>query len=190
MAKWPLDPSNLWDAMKEIISAAEVAAELVLAGEPALIGRAREFLGGSARVWDGPVSGLDQGAFSPTETLLVFVEPHAEDVAVSALRAAQPGVAAVVVVNDGSAATGALTWYEKRIARVSFSDTDEGWQKVWRAAIDAVDEHVVAIGRRHSVLRHFAAERVIRYYLETERADRCGLHPPRHGYAGHDAEPD
>ena len=165
MAKWPLDPSNLWDAWKEITSAAEVAAGLVLAGEPLLVARAREFLGvggGSVSVWDGPLSGLAAAAFGPTETLLVFVEPHDEDAAVSALRAAQPPVPAVVVVDDGSAATGALTWYEKHIARVSFSDTEDGWQVVWRAAIDAVNEHVVAIGRRYPVLRHFAAERIIR----------------------------
>jgi len=166
MARWPLDPSKLWDAWKEITSSAEVAAGLVLAGEPILVARARELLGvggGSVRVWDGPLSGLGQGALSPTETVLVFVEPHAEDAAVSALRAAQPAVAAVVVVDDGPASTGALTWYEKHIARVSFSDTDEGWQLVWRAAIDAVNEHVVAIGRRYPVLRHFAAERIIRH---------------------------
>jgi uncharacterized protein (DUF697 family) len=165
MARWPLDLSKLWDAWKEITSAAEVAAGLVLAGEPILVARARELLGvggGSVRVWEGPLSGLGQGVLGPTETLLVFVEPDAEDGAVSALRAAQPAVAAVVVVDDGPAATGALTWYGKHIARASFSDTPEGWLLVWRAAIEAVDEHVVAIGRRYPVLRHFAAERVIR----------------------------
>ena len=166
MARWPLDPSNLLGAWKEITSAAEVAAGLVLAGQPFLAARAREFLGtggGSVRAWEGPLSGLGRGALGPTETLLVFVEPHEEDAVVSALRAAKPAVAAVVVVDDGPAAAGALTWYEKRIARVSFSDTDKGWQLVWRAAIDAVDEHVVAIGRRYPVLRHFAAERIIRH---------------------------
>lgn len=165
MARWPLDLSKLWDAWKEITSAAEVAAGLVLAGEPILVARARQLLeagGGSARVWDGPVSGLGQGILGPTETLLVFVEPDAEDAAVSALRSSQSAAGAVVVVDDGPAATGALTWYGKHLARVSFSDTAEGWLLVWRAAIDAVDEHVVAIGRRYPVLRHFAAERVIR----------------------------
>jgi len=150
------------DVWKEITSSTEVAAGLVLAGDPFLVVRAREFLGGTARAWDGPVSGLGQGVLGPTETLLVFVEPDAEDAAVSSLRAAQPAVAGVVVVNDGPAATGALTWYEKHIARVSFADTEDGWQKVWRASIDAVDEHFVAIGRRYPALRHFAAERVIR----------------------------
>jgi Uncharacterized protein/domain associated with GTPases len=165
MARWPLDPSKLWDAWREITSAADVAAGIVLAGEPALVARTQELLGaggGSARVWEGLPSALGRGSLGPTETLLVFVEPHAEDAMVSALRAAQPVPPAVVVVDDGPAATGALTWYEKHIARVSFADTDLGWRQVWQATVDAAEEHVVALGRRYPVLRHMAAERIIR----------------------------
>lgn len=165
MARWPLDPSKLWDAWREITSAADVAAGIVLAGEPALVARAQELLGaggGSARVWEGLPSALARASLGPTETLLIFVEPHAEHTMVSALRATQPPVAAVVAVDDGPAATGALTWYEKHIARVSFSDIDLGWRQVWQATVDAAEEHVVALGRRYPVLRRMAAERIIR----------------------------
>lgn len=163
MARWPLDPSKLWAAWKEITSAADVAAALVLAGEPGLVARARGLLGaaeGAARAWEGPAEAA-LGSLGSTDTLIVFVEPHAEDAMVAALRAAQPPVTAVVVVDDASAATGALTWYEKHLARVSFADTDEGWRQVWQATVDAADEHVVALGRRYPVLRHMAAGRII-----------------------------
>ena len=146
---------------------------------------------GSARVWDGPVSGLGQGVSqSHRDPARLRGTARGRCGGVRPAGGSASASAAVVVVDDGPAATGALTWYEKRIARVSFSDTDEGWQKVWRASIDAVDEHVVAHRTALPGAQALRGRAGHPADIETERADRRGLHPPGHGHAGHDAEPD
>ena len=146
-------------------AAASIDARVVLVGDAPLVEAARARLsseGGSARVYDAPLSSIGPSTFGPTEVAVVLVQPNDEDRAVAALRAARPAAGAVVVVDEGPAARHAVSWYDKQLGRVSFSDSEAGWSRVWEALIEAVGDHVIPLGRRYAVLRPYASEAVIR----------------------------
>ncbi|HZK49502.1 MAG TPA: hypothetical protein VFD74_07880 [Thermoleophilia bacterium] len=165
MAKWPLDPNKIWGAFKEIAAATAQDAGIVLAGDPSLTAKAQEALspdGWHARLWQGAAEGLAGLALGPGDVLLVLVQPNEEDVWAAAVRAAALPLGAVVVVDDGPAATQRTTWYDKHRARVSFSPTPEGWTAVWTAVVEVGGDHVVALGRRFPILRGWASRKVIK----------------------------
>ena len=165
MARWPLDPNKIWAAFKEISDVTDRGAGLILAGDASLIAHIQEALspdGWHARVSDKGAEDLSSLVLGAGDVLLVLVQPGQEDVWAHAVREAPMPAGAVVLVDDGPAATHAVTWYDNHRARVSFSDSPEGWEVAWKAVIDVGEDHVVALGRKFPVLRKAACDKVIR----------------------------
>ncbi|MCZ7661665.1 MAG: hypothetical protein M5U22_01345 [Thermoleophilia bacterium] len=163
--KRALGATKIWDAWKEVASTADVAASLVLAGDAQLMAQARAVLspdGAWIRACEQGLDSLRDVALSQGETLLVFSQPREEDEVVAGLRTARLPAGAVVAVDDGSAATCQVTWYEDQVGRVSFADDEAAWLVLGGAVLDAAEEHAVALGRRYPGLRSQAAARVIR----------------------------
>jgi uncharacterized protein (DUF697 family) len=164
-AKWPIHPAKIWDAWKEAALDADSGAGLVTAGDPDLIRAAGEALGvstGGLRVWGGRDADLSAVRLAEGELLLVFVQPHAEDAAVSALRRAAGDVRALVVVDDAAAGTSEVTWYTPELLRISFADSPEGWHAVREAVVDLAEEYLVPLARAYPGLRPLAAQKLVR----------------------------
>lgn len=165
MARWPLDPTKIWGALKEIAAVSTAEATIVLAGEPHLFVAAQAALspeGLHARVWDRSPDEIRQLALGEGDVLLVLTEPSREDVWLEALRGVGVPLGAVVAVDDGPAATDRVTWYGKGRARVSFSPSGVGWNGVWQALIDVAADRAVPLGRRFPVLRGPASRKTIK----------------------------
>ncbi|MHB0979718.1 MAG: DUF697 domain-containing protein [Thermoleophilia bacterium] len=165
MARWPLDPNKIWGALKDIAAASTVEAAIVLAGEPQLLGAARELLspdGRSTRVWDRGPDEIRQLVLGEGDVLLVLTDPNREDAWLEGLRGIGVPLGAAVAVDDGPAATNRITWYDKRRARVSFSPAAAGWRGVWQAVVDVAADRAVPLGRRFPVLRGAASRKVIK----------------------------
>lgn len=165
MARWPLDPNKIWGAFKEIAASTTEEAGIVFAGDATLAARALEALspdGWHARVWEGTPEGLPSLALGEGDVLVVLVQPNQEDPWAGASGRTALPLGVVIAVDDGPAATGRVTWYNKGRARVSFSAAPEGWQTVWDAVIEVAGDRVVALGRRFPVLRAGAARKVIK----------------------------
>lgn len=165
MARWPLDPSKIWGALKEIAAASTAEVSVVLAGEPHLTASAREALssdGRSARTWEGTPGATGGLALGEGDVLLVLTEPNHEDAWLEGLRGISLPLGAVVAVDDGPAATHRVTWYDKRRARTSFSASPAGWRAVWQAVVEVGADRVVPLGRRFPALRAAASRKVIK----------------------------
>jgi uncharacterized protein (DUF697 family) len=165
MAKLPLDPNKIWSAFKEIADVSDRDAGIILAGDPTLIASAQAALspdGWLGRPWEQGPAELTSLVLGTGDVLVVLVHPSQEDEWARAVREYPTPLGAVVLVDDGPAATHAVTWYDNHRARVSFSETPEGWEKVWEAIVDVGEEHVVAFGRRFPSLRGAACNKVIR----------------------------
>jgi len=164
MASWLLSPAKIWEAWNETSHAAEAAAFIVMVGDaPLMDGADREIAGDGTkprRSFLG-LDGLDTADLGPAEILLVLAQPQDEDRLLPGLRKADLPLGAVVVVDDGPAATYDITWYETHLLRVSFADDEKGWGVVREAIIDRAEEHLVPLGRRYPGLRRPAAQKVI-----------------------------
>lgn len=165
MARWPLDPNKIWGALKETAAASTAEASIVLAGDPHLVAAAREALSGGGRqprAWERGPAEIRELVLGDGEALLVLAEPNAEDAWLEALRGIGLPLGAVVAVDDGSAATQRVTWYDKRRARVSFASATGDWKAVWQALVDVGADRVVPLGRRFPALRAAASRKVIK----------------------------
>lgn len=163
MAKLPLNPSRLVEAWKEVSAQTAGSAGITLAGDPRLVGLAQEQFSPGGTVpatWVGPVARSAESSSAPGELLVVLVPPEGEADARSALEQARPKGGAVIVVDEGSEATGKTTYLGQGCTRLSFSDTLAGWRQVFEACMRAAGSHAAALGRRYPTLRDAAARQV------------------------------
>jgi uncharacterized protein (DUF697 family) len=142
-----------------------VPSALIFAGDPALAQQASEryaAAGGYARGWIRSLEEISRIALGEGDILVVFALPADEDAAVDAVRRAR-AKAAVVAVDEGPGAGHQVTWYSKGIFRVSFADSDEGWQALTGAILDSAEERAVVLARFYPSLRDVAAQRLIKH---------------------------
>lgn len=164
MAKLPSYVSKAVEAWKEIAGNATQSADVILAGDERLVELARQqfSVGGTLPgSWVRPLAQLSEFSSVPGEILVVFVAAGQEGEALAALGQSAPKGRAVVAVDEGAEATGRATYPSRRVIRLSFSDTDGGWSRLFGLCAEAAGEHVAALGRRYPALRMAAAERVI-----------------------------
>jgi uncharacterized protein (DUF697 family) len=165
MARWPLDPNKIWEAFKEISDVTDRDAGVIFAGDSALIASAQAALspdGWLGRPWERGPEELESLVLGTGDVLVVLVQPAEEERWAHAVREYPTPLGAVVLVDDGPAATHAVTWYDNHRARVSFSASPEGWEKAWETVVEVGEEHVVALGRKFPALRPAACNKVIR----------------------------
>lgn len=164
MAKLPLNLSKALDAWKEVSVKAEKSASVVLAGDARLVELAQHqfSVGGTVpATWVGPLAGLSGLSSASGEVVVVLVPADVEAEVLAALGQSAPKGGAVVAVDEGSEATGKVTYPSKGLARVSFSDSPAGWRQVFSSCADVAGDHTVALGRRYPAIRAVAARRVI-----------------------------
>jgi len=164
VAKLPLNISKALEAWREASAKADRSAGIVVAGEPRLVGLAQQRFSAGGTVpatWIGPLAEL--AGFSSTlgEVLVVLVPPEGEVDALTALGRAAPRGGAIVAVDEGSAATGKVTYPHKKCARLSFSDASAGWRLVFGLCAEIAGDHAVALARRYPAVRTAAARRVV-----------------------------
>ncbi len=111
--------------------------------------------------WVRPLAELPGLSSVPGEVLVVFASAEGEAEALSAFGQWRPKGGAVIVVDDGVAATGKSSYLGKGCSRLSFSDTPHGWKRVFDACAQTAGDHAAALGRRYPVLRAAAARRVV-----------------------------
>jgi uncharacterized protein (DUF697 family) len=160
----PLNVSKLVGAWKEVSATTGRPAGIVLAGDPRLVGLAQQRLasgGTQAATWVRPLTDLRGLASVPGELLVVLVSREGEAEALAAVGDPAPRGGAIIVVDEGPAATGKTTRPCRRCTRLSFADDPTGWRRLFEACADVAGEHVVALGRRYPALRQAAASRVI-----------------------------
>ncbi len=164
MAKMPLNVSKLVEAWKEVSAGADRSAGIVLAGDPRLVGLAQDRLASGGTVpatWVRPLGDLNGLASVPGELLVLLVSSDREAEALAAVGDPAPRGGAIIAVDEGAAATGKISRPGRRCTRLSFSDSPTGWRRLFEVCVDAAGDHVVALGRRHPVLRAAAANQVI-----------------------------
>lgn len=97
----------------------------------------------------------------PGELLLVLVYPEGEAEALAALGPSAPKGGAIVAVVEGAGATYKATRPFARCTRLSFSDDEAGWARLFSLCAEMAGDKAPALGRRYPALRTVAANRVI-----------------------------
>ncbi len=164
MPKLPLQPAKIVATWQEAAAQAETALSLVLAGESRLVAEAQHQLGRGAvapGVWAGEVIDLLGAGLSPGEIAMIFAEPQDEVRVVEALGHSSSTLRVLLAVDEGVQATGRTARPLSNCVRLSFSDTPDGWRRLFAACVELAGEKAVALGRRYPALRQPAARRVI-----------------------------
>jgi len=164
MAKLPLNFTKISETWKEAGAQAARPVEVVLTGDPELIGLAQErfSLGGAMPVTrPEPVSRAASLASEPGDVVVVFV-PGGNDVEIRALLeqgGAKKGT--IIAVDEGGQATGKSTYLGSGYTRLSFADTPAGWRRLYGLCAKEAGNRVVALGNRYPVLKEAAAREVV-----------------------------
>jgi uncharacterized protein (DUF697 family) len=161
VATLPLNLSKTLQALREASAQAGQHASLLLAGDAALVERAkREFSAGESvpDVQVGLPSTLSDTARLPGEVVVVLVAPEREAQAIAALGDKVPKKAVILAVDEGDGATGAVRFLKDGAVRLSFSDSATGWNRLIDLCAEAEG---IALGRRYPVVRRAAAQQII-----------------------------
>jgi uncharacterized protein (DUF697 family) len=164
VAKMPLNLSKAVEAWKEVTAQTGQSASITLAGDPRLVESAQHELSDGGVVpgtWVRPVAELAGLSSVVGDLLVIFARAEGEAEVLSVLGQSKRRGGVLVVVDDGSAATGKSTYLGKGRARLSFTDTPHGWKRVFDTCAQTAGEHAVALGRRYPALRAAAARQVI-----------------------------
>ena len=163
MAKLSLNIAKSLKALREASASAGEYASIVLAGDQALVERARERFarGGTAPSSDaGSLSG--PAGVAPAPGLLVVLTTPGEESEVVASLAAAAAKGPVIVAVDGGPGTRSKAGYlAGGIVRLSFSDNDAGWDRLFSLCAETAGDKGIALGRRYPVVRRAAARRLI-----------------------------
>lgn len=163
MPKLPVNLSKSLDAWKDAVLKADRTAALVLAGEQDLVERAQEQFSAGGTVpatFVGAIADLAGASLAPGE-LPVLLLREGEEAALAALRQIAARGPVVIAVDEGSSATGQVSYPFAGGARLSFSDSPAGWRRLFRLCAEMAGDHLVALGRRYPAIREAAVRRVI-----------------------------
>ena len=163
MAKLSLNIAKSLKALREASASAGEYASIVLAGDQALVERARERFaqGGTAPSSDaGSLSG--PAGVAPAPGLLVVLTTPGEESEVVASLAAAAAKGPVIVAVDGGPGTRSKAGYlAGGIVRLSFSDNDAGWDRLFSLCAETAGDKGIALGRRYPAVRRAVARRLI-----------------------------
>lgn len=164
MARLPLSLSKAIYAWKEASARSGESAGITLAGDAGLVAAAQERFSAGGTVpsaWVRPLSELAEFSSVPGELLLVFLGPDDEAAVLAALGPSAPKGGVILAVDEGSGATGRAARLFARCHRLSFSNDEQGWARLFGLCIELAGDKAAALGRRYPVLRNLAAKRVI-----------------------------
>jgi uncharacterized protein (DUF697 family) len=164
VAKSPVNMTRVVDTWRETLAATGRSADVVLAGDEALVTRVQQYFadGGTLpATWARPLAELPELASVPGELLVLLVTPRGEVEALAALGLGVPKGGVVIAVDEGEAATGRVTHPFEGCVRLSFSDTPRNRRRLFEACAELGGDHLVALGRRYPAIRAAAAHRLI-----------------------------
>ena len=164
MARLPLSVSKAVDAWKEASAKTSESGGVTLAGDAALVAVAQQRLASGGTLpsaWVRPLADLAGFASVSGEILIVFTRPEDEAAALAALGPAAPRGGAIVAVDEGAKASGKTTRPFTRCTRLSFSDSEDGWKRLYGLCAEVAGDKAGAVGRRYPALRTAAVNRMI-----------------------------
>ena len=158
----PLNPNEVWNAVKAGSALADTPVELLVAGSPENAGVAGQKL--AAQDTDVQsfvnISGEIPSTAGPDTVVLALVSMQEDEpLRPSLARVQWPAGGVVVVLGDHRQGPG-ITWFADRVARVGIRE-GESWERVWEALVWAAGGRAVPLARRFPVLREAAARRLI-----------------------------
>jgi len=163
VAKLPISPSKAIEALREASDRVDQPVDLVAAGNTELVELAVQRLaeGGQAQV--GAVSDVGKAISLQRSRgdVLVILASVGEESEIRALLANKRLSNVVLVVDEGSSATGQVTRLHERVLRLSFSDSQANWDRLFKLCVKAAGDGYIALARRYPVLRHAAARRLV-----------------------------
>jgi uncharacterized protein (DUF697 family) len=165
VVKLPLNLTKTLKALKEASATADEPASIVLAGDKALIERAREeFSAGgtfpavaTTDAFNGP-GGFAAGS---GELLVVLAAADQEAQAEALLERVTTKKSIILAVDQGEGTRPKATYTTGGVVRLAFSDSVAGWNRLFALCADAAGSSGTALGRRYPVVRHAAARRLI-----------------------------
>lgn len=163
MAKLSLNIAKSLKALREASASAGEYASIVLAGDQALVERARERFAQGGTAPSGDVGSLSGPAgVAPAPGLLVVLTTPGEESEVVASLAAAAAKGPVIVAVDGGPGTRSKAGYlAGGIVRLSFSDNDAGWDRLFSLCAETAGDKGIALGRRYPAVRRAVARRLI-----------------------------
>jgi uncharacterized protein (DUF697 family) len=164
VAKLPLNLAQSLNALREASASVSEPASIRLAGDQALVERARELFSQGGTVpssYVGSLGGPAGAALAPGEVLVVLTTPEGEAEAVAALGAPAPKGSVILAVDGGPGTKNRASRLAGGVIRLSFSDSDAGWDRLFSLCAEAAGDNGVALGRRYPVVRRAAAHRLI-----------------------------
>jgi uncharacterized protein (DUF697 family) len=164
VAKLPLNLTKSLKALREVSANAAEYASIVLAGDQALVERARErFSEGGAvpSTLVGVLGGPAGATPAPGELLLVLTGPERAAEIEASLGAVAAKGSVILAVEGGPDARNKATYAAGGIVRLSFSDSDAGWDRLFSLCAEAAGDRGIALGLRYPVVRRAAAHRLI-----------------------------
>ncbi len=164
MAKLPLNLTKSLKAMREASASAAESASILLAGDQALVERAKERFAEGGTVpssLTGSLSGPAGVAPAPGELLVVFTTPDKESDVEASLAALAAKGPVIVAVDEGPGTRHKAGYLAGGIVRLSFSDSDAGWDRLFSLCAETAGDKGIALGRRYPAVRRAAARRLI-----------------------------
>lgn len=165
MAKLPLNLTKTLKALKEASATADGPASIVLAGDKALVERAREEFstGGTAPAvattdaFNGP-AGFAAGS---GEVLVILATAEQEAQAEALVGRVAAKRSAIVAVDEGPGTRPRASYAATGVVRLAFTDNAAGWDRLFSLCAEAAGDRGTALGRRYPVVRRAAARRLI-----------------------------
>ncbi len=165
MAKLPLNLTKTLGALREAAASSDETASLTLAGDQALVERAREqFAAGGTipgvatrEAFGGPAP----FAAGTGELLVVFTTPEQEEEVETFLGRTVSRKSVIIAVDEGPGTRPKASLTSSGITRLAFSDSEAGWDRLFALCAEIAGDRGTALGRRYQVVRRAAARRLI-----------------------------
>ena len=165
MAKLPFNLTRTLKTLREASADAQESASITLAGDQALVERAREEFsaGGTipAIATREAFSGPSPFATGSGELLVVFVKPEQQAEVEAFLARAVGQKSVVLVVDQGPGTRPRASLTPAGMTRLAFGDSEAGWDRLFSLCAEAAGDKETALGRRYPVVRRAAARRLI-----------------------------
>ncbi|MCX8033030.1 MAG: hypothetical protein N3B14_06535 [Thermoleophilia bacterium] len=164
MAKLPFGVSKALEVWRHVSQTTVRPTNLILAGNPRLVEAARERFAAGGVVpaeWRVSADRLANSELPAEDLILLLVTPEEEEAYSVAVAARRPAGGAIIAVDEGARATGRASSIGLRCRRLSFSDSEWGWQRLYEICVETAGERAVSLAKRYPVLRDSAARRVI-----------------------------
>jgi uncharacterized protein (DUF697 family) len=165
VAKLPFNLTKTLNALREASADAQESGSITLAGDQALVERARDqfSVGGTIpgvatrEAFSGPYP----FATGSGELLVVFVQPDQEAEVESFLGRTVGQKSVVLVVDEGPGTRPKAGLTASGMVRLAFTDSEAGWDRLFSLCAEAAGDKGTALGRRYPVVRRAAARRLM-----------------------------